>query len=435
MFIRAYLWLFLSVFSVTPWCKLTRCSLLLSVLCLVGCNHSDSFRADELERVSRQLVPEHCQQIDAVLAELFGTPDQPQVPEALRDLVDAEGVKQAAGPVVSHTPGVTQGLYRRHCARCHGVTGDGYGPTALYQNPYPRDFRRGIIKFKSTPRGVPPTDEDLHEVLQRGVPGTAMPSFNLLTADERHSLVEYVKYLALRGQMERALVDYVAMELDFDPATGEIEEGSRITLEDQADQELVFEELLPEIADRWMTRLAVDEVSPPEDWIGYDHVIEALEEEERYEARESRNYAGLSLFLDSKRTNCRECHKSATAKVALLKDMDDWNKRRADFLQQTESLKSQANRIGADRTEQLEEQIEKRDAVGKVLLPPRFAEARRIFYDPLRGGRLPADIYRLLKHGIDGSPMPGVGNSLSEEELWKLVSFVCDSVDNAEVNE
>ena len=54
-------------------------------------------------------------------------------------------------------------LYRRHCLHCHGVTGDGRGPTAPWVNPPPRDYRRGMFKFTSvvsTPASKP-TREDL----------------------------------------------------------------------------------------------------------------------------------------------------------------------------------------------------------------------------------------------------------------------------------
>ena len=48
--------------------------------------------------------------------------------------------------------------------------------------------------------------------LHDGIPGTAMPSFALLPPDEVEALVEYVKYLSMRGQMETALADYVFNE-------------------------------------------------------------------------------------------------------------------------------------------------------------------------------------------------------------------------------
>ena len=97
-------------------------------------------------------------------------------------------------------------MYRRHCAHCHGISGDGAGPTASFLNPYPRDYRRGIFKFKSTPRTEPPTKEDLKRILHEGIAGTAMPSFKYLPNDELEALASYVRYLSVRGQVERLLV-------------------------------------------------------------------------------------------------------------------------------------------------------------------------------------------------------------------------------------
>ena len=67
-----------------------------------------------------------------------------------------------------------RGLYRQHCVHCHGINGDGAGPTASFLTPYPRDYRKGIYKFKSTQRGNRPTTADLERTLRQGIPGTAI---------------------------------------------------------------------------------------------------------------------------------------------------------------------------------------------------------------------------------------------------------------------
>ena len=38
-------------------------------------------------------------------------------------------------------------LFAQHCAACHGISGDGAGPTAALLDPYPRDFRNGVFKY------------------------------------------------------------------------------------------------------------------------------------------------------------------------------------------------------------------------------------------------------------------------------------------------
>lgn len=84
-------------------------------------------------------------------------------------------------------------LFLQNCASCHGAEGKGDGIASRYVYPKPRDFTRGTFKVRSTPDGELPTDEDLLNTLTRGMPGSPMPSFAFLNADERKALVAYVK--------------------------------------------------------------------------------------------------------------------------------------------------------------------------------------------------------------------------------------------------
>ena len=74
------------------------------------------------------------------------------------------------------------------------------------------------------------TDADLRRVLNNGVPGTSMPSFALLTESEVDALLEYVKYLSIRGEMETKLAQYVYDELG--EAEKEDENGDPVLDED-----------------------------------------------------------------------------------------------------------------------------------------------------------------------------------------------------------
>lgn len=144
------------------------------------------------------------------LVSAFGTPDEPFV--LAETGLDLKKLRVAAGPVASDEAGNHRGLYRQHCAHCHGITGDGAGPTARFLNPYPRDYRKGVFKFKSTERTARPTTADLKRILQEGIPGSAMPSFRLLPDAELDALVEYVKYLSMRGETEQFLYALVVDE-------------------------------------------------------------------------------------------------------------------------------------------------------------------------------------------------------------------------------
>lgn len=84
-------------------------------------------------------------------------------------------------------------LYRQYCSQCHGDEGDGQGVAAPLLSPKPRDFTAAQYKIRSTPTGELPTDADLEIAIREGLPYTAMPAFNWLTAAQVDSLIEVVK--------------------------------------------------------------------------------------------------------------------------------------------------------------------------------------------------------------------------------------------------
>ena len=88
------------------------------------------------------LTPVQQRQVATILQAMFGTPDEPIcLPETG---LDPAKLRLAAGPVRSDIVGRKNGLYREHCVHCHGVTGDGLGPTAAFLNPYPRKTPPGF---------------------------------------------------------------------------------------------------------------------------------------------------------------------------------------------------------------------------------------------------------------------------------------------------
>jgi mono/diheme cytochrome c family protein len=76
------------------------------------------------------------------------------------------------------------GLYKRHCAGCHGETGEGH--TSLGPQINTAEWREGI------------TDEEITQIILEGriVAGTRMDSFReLLTDDEIAAVIVYVRTL------------------------------------------------------------------------------------------------------------------------------------------------------------------------------------------------------------------------------------------------
>jgi mono/diheme cytochrome c family protein len=109
------------------------------------------------------------------------------------------------GHAVSGTSKVALGetVYKHMCVFCHGADGNGGGKATAYLYPWPRDFRKGIFKHRTTPPGSLPLDKDIFRTIQKGVSGTAMPGWkNALTEEETWSVVEYVKTFSERFKNE-----------------------------------------------------------------------------------------------------------------------------------------------------------------------------------------------------------------------------------------
>jgi mono/diheme cytochrome c family protein len=145
-----------------------------------------------------RIKPSERDKLAEALQQLFGSPADPYV-----DGITAEtrGILKLRDAIVEKGAR----LYRLHCLHCHGLSGDGRGPTAPWVNPHPRDYRRGIFKFTSSKQdeGVrKPRRADLVRTVREGIEGTSMPSFKLLPDDDVEALVSYVIHLSLRGETE-----------------------------------------------------------------------------------------------------------------------------------------------------------------------------------------------------------------------------------------
>jgi mono/diheme cytochrome c family protein len=139
-------------------------------------------------------IPEpHREELNQLLESRFGTPSAPKNPTVEPEL-GLTGDILAKGSA----------SYRVRCTQCHGISGDARGPTGPWIFPYPRDFRTG--QFKRTTAPGKPTMDDLVHNMKAGVPGTSMPMFDLLPADDLKSLAAYVVHLSIRGEVELRLM-------------------------------------------------------------------------------------------------------------------------------------------------------------------------------------------------------------------------------------
>src|SRR5947209_5320945 len=68
----------------------------------------------------------------------------------------------------------------------------------------PRDFTRGIFKFRSTPgKDSLPSDADLFITVTHGLWGTAMPTWEEISGRERVAVIQYIKAFSERWQKEQ----------------------------------------------------------------------------------------------------------------------------------------------------------------------------------------------------------------------------------------
>ena len=112
-------------------------------------------------------------------------------------------------------------IYQRNCSVCHGLEGFGDGKAAYLVHPRPRDFSYGKFLMVSTDNRVP-TDDDLFRTISRGMPGSAMPSWERLPEEDRLNLVRYIRALTHRGKVLRLMGDTrgpVAAGDDEEPAS------------------------------------------------------------------------------------------------------------------------------------------------------------------------------------------------------------------------
>jgi mono/diheme cytochrome c family protein len=352
-----------------------------------------------------EFTPQQRQDIDETLQALFGTPDDPSLPVVegaeIGKLMSLSRLKMAAGRVGSDELGSPRGLYREHCAHCHGITGDGAGPTAVFLNPYPRDYRKGQFKFKSTPIGFKPTHDDLKRILLDGIPGTAMPSFKLLPDLEVEALIDYVKYLSIRGEVERQLL----------MATSQIQEPEKerlisvVAADATAQQKTAQQDQVAAVKE--MVSLVVGR------WEGAEAAASAVAERpamNKQELAESQR-RGRDLFYGTV-ANCVKCHGDSALGDGTTTDYDEWVKDLFD----------------PAKAPQLESAF-----VARGLLPPRTIKPRNLRLGIYRGGHRPLDLYWRIRNGIEGTPMPAStmkpegdpnAKGLVPGDIWDLVNYV-----------
>ncbi len=379
-------------------------SFLAFILIITGCSNSDSYPddvvypfrtdllVDEVPKLTHDRLPgpgqldKHIARIKELGGKTFNPRD---LPENLRTELDSElnaifgsPYKPTVGnPTLTEITSLAKALkldeetlaagsklYRRNCLHCHGLAGDGRGPTGPWVNPHPRDFRQGKFKFvSSNPSGnkIKPRREDILRSLKVGIEGTSMPAFGLLSDQSLEQLTSYVVHLSLRGEVEfetvrtllkkkNAVTELFELIPDAEPAKETIQEFVKLYLKDllkayqRSDLKGIEPAVYPELND--------------------EQLLESVKR-------------GYHLFSSSASDafGCVSCHQDFGRQP--LYQYDEW---------------------------------------GTLVRPSNLTVSS------YRGGRRPVDLYWRVKRGIPPSKMPGVTIPADEEskKIWDLVNFI-----------
>jgi mono/diheme cytochrome c family protein len=451
------------------------CLLVLTSVVTAGCTQKpEDFVSNQLlrlrmERDLREDLGGRSIEVANALHFAFGTPDQPKWPEVLTEsskyhsLTDQESLIRASGPVGRNFDLVEVGLFRKQCAQCHGISGDGFGPTAALLDPYPRDFRRGTFKFKNASYGTRPSVEDLVQTITYGVPGTSMPAMVNLKrskhyADDIPILARYVRFLAIRGEVERELMMDTVRDLDGEEV---LFDANRQETNPEAFKNSLsrINEVIIRVADRWILSDGSERSQSQSPFIAFvakhDFAKTDLVSDSKSLAenlfKESLQ-RGRALFEGSIAA-CAQCHGKDGTGDPKWKDYDEWTKDwtiraginpmvRAEWkpLKQLGLLKPVAaaprnltinayrgtpaiddSLIGDSLTHDLLREKASADETSLKENAPFSKHAQS-------SSRLA--ILRAVLNGIEGSPMPAAAlaantdGGLTDEQIMDLVRFV-----------
>jgi mono/diheme cytochrome c family protein len=352
----------------------------------------------EILRDPTKLSTKEKNELEAALEEIFGTPAIPMVNAQVAGL-DAKTIEILKIDNDTLAKGSTR--YRVHCLHCHGVAGDGRGPTARWINPHPRDFRSGLFKFQSVNQidskpgekiehknGTrPPARADLIRTLRNGLEGTAMPSFALLEDKELEWIVSYVIHLSIRGQVERDLLksssfaydakkDTLSFHVDPEDEEAPPTIAAAVKAQTQYTAEKSYRALRAPAEDRsWLFSQKPELAIHPE-----PYPAEFADEGELAASRLRGKYlftGDETKYKGAKNANCVSCHVDFGRQAKFR--FDEW---------------------------------------ATLVRPNNFTAGT------FRGGRRPVDMYYRIHSGINGSGMTNFGGALKGKEIWDIINFV-----------
>lgn len=100
------------------------------------------------------------------------------------------------------------------CASCHGFDGNGYGRSAQFLRPPPRNFEQSTFKFTKVIGEYLPSDKALAALVKRGLDGTPMLPWDL-SDTQLDEILQYIKSLSPEGQGWRDVYSEIADVVDI----------------------------------------------------------------------------------------------------------------------------------------------------------------------------------------------------------------------------
>ena len=209
-----------------------------------------------------------------------------------------------------------------------------------------------------------------------------MPSFLLMETEELDAIVEYVRFLAMRGEVERRLLDSPQGTPDAHrqrkTARGPQEPRKRTR------RRWTFAEAFADaaslVAENWTSADAPENLVIP--------TTARLPDDEKSRLK------GRNLFISTK-INCAKCHgEGGRGNGGFLKDIQKNPETQQNY--PTPGL---------------------RDAWHKMIQP------RNLTSGIYRGGRRPLDVFRRVTAGIKATPMAGFA-TVPETDRWHIVNYV-----------
>ena len=296
-----------------------------------------------------------------------------------------------------------QQLYKAYCMNCHGFTGDGKGRIAENMTPRPRDFRLGKFKYTSTAASERASTKDLHRMIIDGIPGTYMPSFKVMAKSQRDAIVAYIKYLAMRGELEQRLCLEIGLEFSQKSIQKQLKKAKTKDAKKEV-QDAITEDWNDFLKEDLPFSVFENLVSIQEDWERADEESSILYPTAARPDLNGSSFVNKSktsiengrILFHSKKAQCVSCHGKSG---------------KGDGVQTLVFHKNSKDK--------------------KYKIPGlhddwgNLAQPRDLTKGVFGGGQRPIDIFRRIHSGIKGTQMvPFGGTGLKDTEIWDIVNYL-----------